>query len=236
MWNRNLTHTRIKICEFETLDEIREISGMGADAFGFHLFRHHADSNRILMLSSLIEATPLEINRVLLSDLNVEDLIRIASILRVNTIQLYTDYGYKDMRRLRSRVQGDLKVLKVMSAHEDENVAPDRDFLNFYEDLVDGFLLDSYRRGGTGVPANWTHCATIRNISVRPIFLAGGLTPENVGEAIAVTRPYGVDVETGVSDRLPNGHLRKNPDKCRRFIEAVRVADARQDHVAGSHS
>ena len=90
---------------------------------------------------------------------------------------------------------------------------------------MDGFLLDSYRAGGTGKTADWEHCAAIVRAARRPVFLAGGLTADNLGEAIARVGPFGVDVESGVSDRLPNGSLVKNPDKCRRFVTAVRSAD-----------
>jgi phosphoribosylanthranilate isomerase len=54
-----------------------------------------------------------------------------------------------------------------------------------------------------------------------PVFLAGGLTPENVGAAIAIARPDGVDVASGVESE-PG---RKDPDRLRRFFEAVREAD-----------
>jgi len=71
---------------------------------------------------------------------------------------------------------------------------------------------------GKGVAFDWTR------VKSRPgdFVIAGGLTPENVGEAVTVARPFGVDVSTGV-ESAPG---RKDPEKMLRFVEAVRRADA----------
>jgi phosphoribosylanthranilate isomerase len=71
---------------------------------------------------------------------------------------------------------------------------------------------------GKGVKFDWN------KVKSRPggFVIAGGLTPENVGEAVTVARPFGVDVSTGV-ESAPG---RKDPEKMARFVEAVRKADA----------
>lgn len=79
---------------------------------------------------------------------------------------------------------------------------------------ADGILLDN-GAGGTGETFNWS---LVRNCS-RPFFLAGGLTPENVTEAIAQVQPYGVDTSSGVETA---GW--KDREKMRRFVQAVRAA------------
>jgi phosphoribosylanthranilate isomerase len=87
---------------------------------------------------------------------------------------------------------------------------------------VDAILLDSYapdQPGGTGASFNWKLTLEAKKFG-KPIFLAGGLTPENVAEAIHQARPFGVDVSSGV-ERSPG---KKDPDKVRRFIAAARGA------------
>jgi len=87
---------------------------------------------------------------------------------------------------------------------------------------VDAFLLDSFvpgQPGGTGASFNWKLAAEAK-IFGKPVFLAGGLTPENVAEAIRTAQPFGVDVSSGV-ERLPG---KKDADKVRRFIAAARGA------------
>lgn len=83
--------------------------------------------------------------------------------------------------------------------------------------LLDAHLPGAY--GGTGTQADWDVAACLARR--RPLFLAGGLTPENVGAAIGAVRPHGVDVSSGVeTDKT------KDPAKIRAFIAAVRAADA----------
>lgn len=84
-------------------------------------------------------------------------------------------------------------------------------------------LLDTYSPdmlGGTGHTFNWELAKKAKRIGL-PIVLAGGLTPDNVAEAVRVVRPYMVDVSSGV-EAEPG---RKDHDKLRRFIRAVREAD-----------
>jgi phosphoribosylanthranilate isomerase len=84
------------------------------------------------------------------------------------------------------------------------------------------WLLDSYvpgQLGGTGAKFNWDLAIAAARFG-RPIILAGGLTPENVAEAVRQTRPFAVDVSSGV-ESAPG---RKDPVKLGAFIRAVRSA------------
>jgi len=84
-------------------------------------------------------------------------------------------------------------------------------------------LLDAYREegyGGTGHKVDWDVAAEIVQRSDRPVILAGGLTPENVAEAIQRVRPFGVDVSSGIEDSPGI----KNPSKMRDFVHAARQA------------
>jgi len=89
---------------------------------------------------------------------------------------------------------------------------------------TDAWLLDAYspeRRGGTGGTFNWDFAIEARKFD-RPIFLAGGLTPENVAEAVRRVQPFGVDVSSGV-ESAPG---RKDAAKVRAFIAAAKAASA----------
>ena len=91
--------------------------------------------------------------------------------------------------------------------------------------LLDGHA--SGQHGGTGQTAPWHLLASFR--PGVPIILAGGLTPDNVAEAIQIVRPYGVDVASGV-ESAPG---RKDSEKMRRFLANAREAAARQRDGAG---
>lgn len=88
---------------------------------------------------------------------------------------------------------------------------------------VRGFVLDTFSElayGGTGQLTDWNLAAEVAKST--PILLAGGLTPDNVMEAIRAVRPYGVDVSSGV-ESSPG---KKDPAKIRAFLEAVRVVSS----------
>lgn len=85
-------------------------------------------------------------------------------------------------------------------------------------------LLDTWNKdvlGGSGETFNWDLARAAKERFRKPIILAGGLTPDNVGEAIHAVRPYAVDISSGV-EAEPG---RKDPDKVRAFCDAVRKAD-----------
>ncbi len=95
------------------------------------------------------------------------------------------------------------------------------------EGLLDTFLLDSgnlRQPGGTGQPFDWKKAQGLTEMMREnglKLVVAGGLTPENVGEAIEILRPWGVDVVSGVEAR-PG---KKDPEKVRAFVKAVREFD-----------
>jgi phosphoribosylanthranilate isomerase len=85
---------------------------------------------------------------------------------------------------------------------------------------VDALLLDTYtdtQRGGTGKTFDWSLAVQAKSLG-KPIILSGGLTPDNVRDAIRAVQPFAVDVASGV-EREPG---RKDPEKLRRFFEACR--------------
>lgn len=221
------SHTRVKLCEFESLDAAYEASFIGVDALGFHIFQHQDIDAKLQKFAEIFGFLPPTVDKVLLTDLPASTLAeRILPRLRLEGIQFYPDAPPEEIRELRKAFPEPF-ILKLMSAQFEENRLTDpRAFIAEYESCVDGFLLDSFRIGGTGERADWAECARVVQMSPLPVFLAGGLTAQNVGEAIRQVRPFGVDVENGVSDRIPGGPLVKNLGKCRTFVQAVRTADA----------
>jgi len=99
----------------------------------------------------------------------------------------------------------------------------DAESLNQFADFrTDAFLLDADSKGGlggTGEKFNWDLAIEAQKFG-KPIFLAGGLTPENVGEAVKKVRPFAVDVSSGV-ESAPG---KKDAAKVRAFIAAVQAA------------
>jgi phosphoribosylanthranilate isomerase len=127
----------------------------------------------------------------------------VASLVRLGAVQLHGDETIEYATAVSAPV---IKALHLGNAPVD--AWPDRITI-----LLDAH--DPQRRGGTGTTVDWTVAAAIA--ARRPVLLAGGLTPENVADAIARVRPRGIDVSSGV-ERAPGV---KNHEQIQIFCEAV---------------
>ena len=150
--------------------------------------------------------------------------------------QLHGSFDASMVRALSGEFGGELKIIQTVPYAVDmtDQEASDEAFERtldavFDEPAVWAVLLDTAKAGasgGLGVAFDWAHVAKIVERAIggrepRPrVILAGGLNAENVAEAIAVLRPWGVDVATGV-EASPG---KKDPEKLRAFIAAARSA------------
>jgi phosphoribosylanthranilate isomerase len=123
--------------------------------------------------------------------------------LGATMVQLHGDISAAELARLRQLEPG-LTIIKslVVGLHP---MAELERLVSELGPLVDGFLTDTYApetgaAGATGRTHDWALSRRLVELSPRPVILAGGLTPANVRQAIAVVRPAGVDVHTGVED------------------------------------
>ena len=197
---------RIKICGIRDPETALAAVEAGADAIGLVF----APSRRRVTLEQarrIIQVLPPFIARVgVFVD---EDLTRVREIAdagRLDAVQLHGSETPEYAAALPLPV---IKAIRVRNAASIDGMGAYR---------VAAFLLDSFEpelAGGTGKPFTWALAAGLG--APAPLILAGGLTPENVGEAIQTVRPYGVDVSSGVET---DG--RKDPGKIRAFIAAVR--------------
>jgi phosphoribosylanthranilate isomerase len=203
------------------LEDAEHAAGLGAWAIGLI---HHRESLRYVepAVAEQIGAAlkrRCEVAGVFVNS-TMAEVVDAAEREELTIIQLHGDEGpsfcTEAARRTGARV---LKAFRVRSAADVRSAEAFR---------TDFHLFDAHReraRGGTGESFDWELLAERR--SKVPMVLAGGLTPENVGAAVATARPYAVDVVTGV-EAEPG---RKDPAKVEAFLEAVRVTDA--EKVAG---
>jgi len=201
---------KIKICGITNLDDALAAAEAGADALGFNFYKkspRYIDPEKaaeiIAQLPPLIMPVGVFINER-------EDRIReIQTLTCMQAIQLHGDESPEFCQRFGNR------VIKAFQVKDKENLK----HMAHYR--VGAFLLDSYHdslRGGTGVTFDW-HLAVVAKTFGR-IILAGGLTPENVAEAVKLVQPYGVDVAGGVEKEKGI----KDHAKLKKFITEVRRA------------
>jgi phosphoribosylanthranilate isomerase len=200
---------RVKICGITRLADGLAAARLGADALGFNFWPR---SRRYLApeaAAAIVAGLPAGVTPVgVFVDPDREGLLRAIAASGVRAVQLHGDEPPELCQGLPVPV---VKGIRVKDSHSLAQLAS-------YE--VQAFLLDSATPGfgGSGTAFDWTLAAEVAQ-SV-PIWLAGGLTPENVGEAVRRVRPYGVDVASGV-ESAPGV---KDLGKVEEFIRNARKA------------
>ena len=201
---------KIKICGITNLDDALAAAEAGADALGFNFYKKSPRYIEPEKAAEIISQLPPLVMPIGVFVNEREDKIRENQALTcVQAIQLHGDEGPEFCQRFRGR------VIKAFQVKDKESI---KHMAHYH---VGAFLLDSYRdghRGGTGTTFDW-HLAVVAKTFGR-VILAGGLTPENVVEAIKLVQPYGVDVAGGVEKEKGI----KDHAKLKKFITEVRRA------------
>jgi phosphoribosylanthranilate isomerase len=213
---------RIKICGVTRAADAREAVQLGADAVGLNFYEgsprrvEAAEIEPVLCeLPPLLDVIGVFVKR---------PLREIRAVLkpwrRIRTVQWHGE----DSPPVDGPFYRVIPAFPVRDASSLEVVTRHLDACRVLERLPTAILLDGHasgQYGGTGRLAPWELIAAFR--PGVPVILAGGLTPENVAEAVRIVRPYAVDVASGV-ESTPG---RKDTEKMRRFIAAAREAAAK---------
>ena len=206
--------TRIKVCGMREMAEVAAVVAAGVDAIGLIFVEQsprYLDPERarkiVESLPPFVDAVGVFVDQEAAA---VNDIVRYCGL---TTVQLHGAESPAYCAEIACRV---MKAFRMRESLSPEDLAP-------YADEVSAFLFDTFHEkiaGGTGQTFAWHLLEKLS--SPRPVVLAGGLTPENVGEAIRQARPYAVDLNSGV-ESAPG---RKNLAKVRAAIAQVAAADA----------
>jgi phosphoribosylanthranilate isomerase len=219
---------RIKICGITNWADARCASEAGADFLGFNFYPRSPRYIEPARARSIVRRLPKNVASVgIFVNEPVENLVRIATAAGVKYVQLHGEETAASVSRLR-RMLGPVKIIKAIRVRGAADVRKAARFHGASAILLDGF--EPRRRGGTGRVFDWSFAA--RENGKARMFLAGGLTPENVTEAIRVVRPYAVDVCSGV-ETSPG---RKDRAKIRALMRAVNGVNGRKRSRAKSGS
>ena len=205
--------TRIKICGITNLDDGLEAIAAGVDALGFVFVpntpRYITPSQAKLVIKQL---PPFITNVGLFVDSEIDEIKDIVNHCKLDAVQLHGN----ESPEMCSQISLQTKVIK--SFHVKKELQVLRNEIANYR--VAAYLLDTFikgKAGGTGQTFDWR---IAEGLSQR-IILAGGLTPDNIGTAIAQLQPYGVDVSSGV-EKSPG---KKDTNKIYSFVRQVRKAN-----------
>jgi phosphoribosylanthranilate isomerase len=240
--------TWIKICGMTNLDDALAAADAGADAVGFVFYEKSPRNISVEAAREIVEKLPESVEKIGVFVIgNAPNPINALLEARLTGTQSYFLPG-SDTRQSAAAKGIDIEILpkrarflmalpmKLFDGEEQVQRAA-LDFANwgrnlpsdlpFSEGLMDTFVLDSgdlRMPGGTGKTFDWKKAIPIAEAMRRggvKLVVAGGLTPENVGEAMQTLNPWGVDVVSGV-EAHPG---KKDPEKVRAFVNAVREAD-----------
>ncbi|WP_108258808.1 phosphoribosylanthranilate isomerase [Mangrovicoccus ximenensis] len=211
--------TGVKICGLTARDQVEAATRAGAAFVGFVFFGKSPRNVTLDQAAALAAAVPPGICKVALTvDADDAALAAIAAAVPIDLLQLHGGESPGRVAEVKARFQ--LPVMKALGIASAEDVAG----VARYNGVADMFLLDAKAPkdavlpGGNGLAFDWRLIAG--RTFARPWMLAGGLTPGNVGEAVARTGAPNVDVSSGV-ESAPGI---KDPLKVARFVEAAQVS------------
>lgn len=211
--------TRVKVCGITRPEDAVLAVEAGASAIGMVFWPRSPRAVDAVRARAITAVLPPFVQAVgVFVDAEPHDVLGVADAARLDVLQLHGE------ERVEAWAGVDRPIVKALTLATYAE-SP-------WLDVARAILLDAHdpqRRGGTGVPIDWDAAAAITRR--RPAILAGGLTADNVGEAIARVRPAALDVASGV-EQSPG---LKSPARLRAFFDAVRQADARLGDAAPAH-
>lgn len=202
---------QVKICGITNVADAQAAAGAGADLIGLMFYDKSPRHVTLETAAEIARSTSPFVVKVGVFVNPTEELVKRAiaecnlSLLQFHgeeTPEFCTKFGVMSMKAFRVR---DAESLLALGDYN-----------------TDAWLLDAFSPGalgGTGEKFNWELAIEARKLG-RPIFLAGGLTPNNVGDAVSLVQPFGVDVSSGVEMSLG----KKDPAKVKLFIERAKAA------------
>jgi phosphoribosylanthranilate isomerase len=209
---------RVKICGIARLEDARLAVELGADALGFNFYEKSprciapADAWKILRkIPALVSTVGVFVNW------DARSVLALAKSLHLSAVQIHG----VESAAVTAACARHVPVIKAFRTDRKFSFAQFRAHNSASSFLLDAAISDSSSKkfGGTGRIADWKIAK--RAATKFPILLAGGLTPENVAEAILTVRPYAVDVASGVESQ-PG---KKDPGKLRAFFAEVARAN-----------
>ena len=202
--------TEIKLCGMRSLKHARSALEAGADYIGFVLApaRRQVAPQAVREIVSALGRGRARYVGVFVNP-DPEEAGRVARYAGLDAVQLSGQESAEDVRSV------GMSVFKVVHVRAGEDPVPE---VERFAEVAELVVLDTYKRsaaGGTGETFDWS--VATRVAREYPVMLAGGLTPENVAEAIAMVEPRAVDVSSGIET---GGE--KDPEKIAAFARAVR--------------
>lgn len=214
----------VQVAGVRSVDEGRMLLECGVDLLGFPLrLPVHAPDASEAETRAVIQALGARTCVLITYEDDPGRLIDLCRFLGVETVQMHADVAPDVLARIKAGYP--LRIIKSYVIGR-ETLSP-VEFVGAYASVCDAFITDTFdpatgASGATGRTHDWSVSAELVRRSLRPVILAGGLTPTNVAEAIRVVQPAAVDAHTG----LENADGAKDKGLVQAFVRAARVGFA----------
>ena len=212
---------KIKICGITCREDAHAAQEGGADYIG--IIVNIADSRRSVTLQKAADISISLPSTVLLMEAPVETIKTAVHRIRPHAVQLIGPFSVEDINTLKRETNVEIwKSIHVPRPGQNVSQELKQQIKELHHAGIDALVLDTLvpgHKGGTGQTCDWNTAARIVESVGIPVFLAGGLTPENVAQAIGMVKPFGVDVSSGVENSPGN----KNLEKVTRFIQQASI-------------
>lgn len=210
----------VKVCGNTSLEDALVAAEAGADAVGF-VFAPSPRRVSVQQAATIVSALPQRIEKIgVFVDSELAEIAAAVRASGLTGVQLHSDAASDAPARLRAELGDQLRILRVVHFGADAARLAEEYGADAH---VDAVLVDSRTAtavGGTGVAFDWNEARqTVFRDGGARLVVAGGLTPENVAQAIAMLRPWGVDAVSGI-EAAPG---RKDAEKVRAFVWNVRA-------------
>jgi phosphoribosylanthranilate isomerase len=207
---------RVKICGITKPEQGEAIAGLGATALGFICVPTSPRYVTPAGIRAVVERLPVPVDRIgVFANSTKEEICQVVAGARLTGVQLHGDEPAEFCGELRLELAG-VEIIKAVRVRTPEALSGAAGYAGW----ADTLLLDAYhpeQLGGTGKTLDWSSLRQFRPSC--PWLLAGGLTPENVLEALSEVRPAGIDLSSGV-ERAPGD---KDLGKVARLFERLRL-------------
>ena len=200
-----MDNIKVKICANRSIDDAKMCIYAGCDIIGILVGQRHFSTD-FVDKEKAKEICDFVAGRVSVSLVthieNADEIISLTKYIGNDTIQLHSQIKESEVEKIVNALPK-IKLVRVIHVSKDGIIQSEVDKIAF----SDYYLLDSYnikkdQVGGTGIKLDWEKCNAIISSLNRPTFLAGGLNPKNVSEAIKIAMPYGVDVNSGCKNAM----------------------------------
>lgn len=208
---------KVKICANRSIEDAKMSLDAQADIIGILVGQEHesvdfVDKYKAKEITKFVDG---RCDVSLVTHLtNADEIIELTKFIGNNIIQLHSDIVESEVEKI-ATILPHIKLVRLIHISQDGEIVTDykkMKYVDYY--LLDSFNLKTNQVGGTGLTHDWYKSNELIKLLNKPTFLAGGLNPENVGEAINISQPYGVDVNSGCKNE--NGV--KDESKVKLFV------------------